>query len=252
MASLNPRQLKFVERYLATGNATQSYIDAYPDSSRKAAEANAARLIRDDRVQQLVAPAQQQAQKQVEQETTEAITRVVITRDRIREELAKLAFVNPKRFFNSDGTPRPIHELDDDTAAALAGFEVEEVWEAVETSDELEAQPNGGALKRRRGPQVVVRTKKFKLWDKNRALVSLGNTEPGVWAGVKEPGHTTNVNVAVMSDAELARRIDALEGGVVPATSPERLLEVVAAEPAEVQLEVAAPVGDSAPPSAGD
>lgn len=41
MAALNPRQLRFIERYLSTGNATQSYIDAGytkdPESARRAA-----------------------------------------------------------------------------------------------------------------------------------------------------------------------------------------------------------------------
>jgi phage terminase small subunit len=42
---LNPRQLKFVDRYLATGNATQSYIDAGYTRDPEVARRNASRLL---------------------------------------------------------------------------------------------------------------------------------------------------------------------------------------------------------------
>jgi len=246
---LNPRQLKFVERYLLTGNATQSYIDAYPNSTRKAAEANAARLIRDDRVQQLIAPAQRQA----EQERSATIGRIEITRDRIRNELARLSFVNPKRVFREDGSLKAVHELDDDTAASLASVEVEEELEPAGVDEGQEPQAHGGSLRRRRSAVVAVRTTKIKFWDKVRALKALGDTEPGVWVREDSPaGHTTNVNVAVMSDAELARRIDALEGGTPQASGAQRLLPVASAPPPEVQLGVEPPAGNPLPPPEGD
>ena len=242
---LNPRQLKFVERYLATGNATQSYIDAGYEVGRKTAEVNAARLLRDARVQQLISPARQLA----EQEAAEAVARIEVTRDRIRHELARLSFVNPKRLFHPDGRLKAIHELDDDTAAAIASVEVEEEYGPPD--EDREQQPHGGSLRRSRGV-AAGRTTKIKLWDKVRALKVLGDTEAGVWAAESGPGQTTNVNVAVMSDAELVRRIDALEGRVEPAAGPQRLLEVAADPPAEVQLGLAAPAGDPPPPPAGD
>jgi phage terminase small subunit len=51
---LNPRQLKFVERYLATGNATQSYIDAYGKKDRDAAKACASKLLTNANVRAVV------------------------------------------------------------------------------------------------------------------------------------------------------------------------------------------------------
>jgi phage terminase small subunit len=47
---LNPKQQKFVERYLATGNATQSYIDAGYKARGNAAETGAARMLRNAQV----------------------------------------------------------------------------------------------------------------------------------------------------------------------------------------------------------
>jgi len=48
---LTPRQRTFVHKYIETGNATQSYIDAgYKSSSRVIAEANARQLLGNRRV----------------------------------------------------------------------------------------------------------------------------------------------------------------------------------------------------------
>jgi phage terminase small subunit len=58
---LNPKQLKFVERYLATGNATQSYIEAGYTKDPEAAKANAARLLTKDNVKQAVDAARAKA-----------------------------------------------------------------------------------------------------------------------------------------------------------------------------------------------
>lgn len=38
-------------------------------------------------------------------------------------ELVKIARADPRRFFHGDGTPRKVHELGDDEAAALSAFE---------------------------------------------------------------------------------------------------------------------------------
>jgi len=38
-------------------------------------------------------------------------------------QLVKIAHADPRRFFHADGTPRKVHELGDEEAAALSGFE---------------------------------------------------------------------------------------------------------------------------------
>ena len=45
------------------------------------------------------------------------------------KELARLAFYDPRKFFNENGSAKPITELDDDTAMALAGFEMIEQFD---------------------------------------------------------------------------------------------------------------------------
>jgi len=185
MADLNPKQLRFVELYqlsVAGGqpNATQAYMEAYGQTDARAARAAAARLLARGSVQQLLRPAREAA----DTARAERVRGIEITRDRIRLEMARLAFVDPRRFFKPDGSPKSVVDLDEDTAAALAAVEVEE-----------RGVP---------GSEVVVRTTKIKLWDKGRALASLADTEPGVWAGKDSSGGASpapagNVNVNVVN-----------------------------------------------------
>ena len=72
------------------------------------------------------------------------------------KERARLAFYDPRKLFDANGQPIPIHELDDDTAAALAGLDVLEEYE--------------GTGKDRK---FVGYTKKYKLPDKNSSLTAL-------------------------------------------------------------------------------
>ena len=58
---LNAKQLKFVERYLETRNATQSYIDAGYTKDRKAAKVGASKLLTNPNVKALVSPAREAA-----------------------------------------------------------------------------------------------------------------------------------------------------------------------------------------------
>ena len=53
----------------------------------------------------------------------------IVTKDNVLREFARIAFVDPRKLFRSDGSPKPIEELDADTAAALAGLEVREEFE---------------------------------------------------------------------------------------------------------------------------
>ena len=60
MRSLSPRQLKFVNLYLATGNGTQSYIDAGYKGRGHNAESGAAQLLRNSEVKKAIQQATQQ------------------------------------------------------------------------------------------------------------------------------------------------------------------------------------------------
>jgi phage terminase small subunit len=95
-----------------------------------------------------------------------------VTVDRVVQELARLAFLDIRKAFDEHGNLRPVYELDDDTAAAIAGLEVEVRRIAGEGSDEIEAQPHGGSLRRQQA--ATAKLHKIKLIDKKGALDSLG------------------------------------------------------------------------------
>ena len=75
---------------------------------------------------------------------------------KILNELDKLGFSDVRKLFNDDGSIKEVSQLDDDTAAAIAGIEIQE---CVEDKD---------------GNVVVPRTRKIKIIDKLKAIEMLG------------------------------------------------------------------------------
>ena len=137
---LTPKQKRFVDEYLIDLNATQAAIRA--GYSPKTANEQGARLLANVSIAQTIQKAMQDREQRTE-----------ITQDRVLQEYARLAFYDPRKLFQPDGTPKPIEALDDDTAAALAGLEVREEFE--------------GAGENR---AFVGYTKKYKLANKLGAL----------------------------------------------------------------------------------
>ena len=114
---LTPKQRIFVAEYMIDLNATQAAIRAgySEDTAGSIGQEN------------LKKPAILEA---IEKRMEERAKRSEITVDRILNEAAKLAFFDAKKLFNDDGSPKGIHELDDDTSGAIAGVEVVTVGNA--------------------------------------------------------------------------------------------------------------------------
>lgn len=128
---------RFVKAYIANGgNATQAAIEA--GYSKKTAYSAGGRLLK--RVEIATA---------IEKNRELASAKAGLTVERTLKEVARLAYSDPRKFYDVAGNLIPIHKLDDDTAACIASLEVDEI-----TSD--------GA--------VLGHTKKIKHWDKNAAL----------------------------------------------------------------------------------
>lgn len=136
---MNDKQKRFVEEYLIDLNATQAAIRA--GYSEKTAGSQAFDLLKKPEIQNAI----QDAQKKLSERTQ-------ITQERVLQEYAKIAFFDPKKIFNADGTIKQISELDDDVAAVIGGIDV-----VVNQSDKDE-------------PEY---TKKIKLIDKKGALDSI-------------------------------------------------------------------------------
>ncbi|WP_434513794.1 terminase small subunit [Dechloromonas sp. ARDL1] len=145
--SLTPKQEKFAQEVASGKSQADAYRAAF-DCARSKPEtiqSHASRLMADGKVSARV------------KELREMIVdRLAINNERILREIARLALFDPRSLFNDDGTPKPIAELDDDTAAAIAGLEVLEEFE--------------GSGKER---VFVGYTKKYKIADKNAALEKL-------------------------------------------------------------------------------
>jgi phage terminase small subunit len=90
--------------------------------------------------------------------TEKKFAKLDISGERILQELAYVAFLDPRKLFTPEGELRPITELDEDTARAIAGLDHEKLFEHF----------GKGQAKR------VGNTVKVKLADKIRALQLLG------------------------------------------------------------------------------
>jgi phage terminase small subunit len=113
-AKLTPKQQRFVDEYLIDLNATQAAIRA--GYSAKTANVIACENLSKPNIAAAIEKARQKTANKLE-----------ITRERVLMEFARLAFVDPRAFYNADGTLKQVTELDQDTAAALTGMEVDEI-----------------------------------------------------------------------------------------------------------------------------
>jgi phage terminase small subunit len=141
LPELTSKQCRFVIEYLKDLNATQAANRA--GYSEKTAAEQGCRLLRNVKVRAAIEAAQAEMAKKLE-----------VTRERVLKEAARLAFSDHRKMFDDAGRLKPIHDLDDDTAAAIAGIEVVE-----------RAVPGG------EGRTEFVH--KIKFWDKNSALDKL-------------------------------------------------------------------------------
>lgn len=136
--ALTPKQRRFVDEYLIDLNATAAYMRAGYAGKGNSAEASAARMLRNVKVQAFL------TERMKDRET-----RTQVTQDRVLQELARIAFFDIRKLYNSDGSLKRPDELDDDAAAVLSGVDVTEM------------AGNDGP---------VTFTKKAKVFDKTAAL----------------------------------------------------------------------------------
>lgn len=139
MRRLTPKQKRFVEEYLIDLNATQAAIRA--GYSQRTADRIGPELLGKTCISEAIQAA-----------IAARSARTEVTQDRVIQELARIAFSDIRKLFKPDGGMIPPAELDDETAAAIAGLEII-------TNEE---------------GNLVFQTRKVKLWDKRGALELLG------------------------------------------------------------------------------
>jgi phage terminase small subunit len=137
--TLNARQEQFVAEYLIDLNGTQAAIRA--GYSPKTASEQSFDLLRKPQIAQAIAEKRQEAQKSTN-----------ITVERVLKEVAGLAFFDVRKLVNADGSPKSITDLDDETARAIQGIELQTVKD---------------------GENDFALVRKYKVADKNAALEKL-------------------------------------------------------------------------------
>lgn len=92
-------------------------------------------------------------QKRIVELTKRLLHKTDITAERVMLELARLAFSDVRGLYDEHGNLKPVHELDDDQAAAIAGLDIE-----TSTSEDGKRS---------------IRTTKVRRTDKTQALQTL-------------------------------------------------------------------------------
>lgn len=141
---LTPKQRRFVAEYLKDQNGTQAAIRAgYAENS---ANEQAARLLAKDSVRKIV-----------DSKLEKIESNVILTINRILEEIGRLALVDVGQAYSPNGKLLPFDQMPEDVRRCIAGVETEELYEGF------------GKERKRVGDTV-----KIKFWDKTKALEMAG------------------------------------------------------------------------------
>lgn len=140
---MTDKQARFVEEYLVDCCAADAARRA--GYSAHTAEVRSFQLLKMPHIQEAIAEKRKVLAVKAE-----------VSAGRVLQEYCRIAFVDVRKIFNADGSLKPVHEMDDDTAAAVASVEVEQ------TNSET-----------KRGVKTAATTVKTKMLDKIRALDAL-------------------------------------------------------------------------------
>jgi phage terminase small subunit len=144
---LDSREKLFVEEYLVDLDPERAAISAGYAKSTARSKAYQWVSISKQKKSHVIEAIQKAFKKRSE--------RTEITQNRVLEEFAKLAFSDPRKFFDENNNLKPITDLDDDTAACLSGMDI--VTKKVGKGEDSETET----------------VKKIKFADKKSALDSV-------------------------------------------------------------------------------
>jgi len=164
MSKLTAKQQRFVEEYLVDLSATQAAIRA------GYSEKTAGRTGHENLKKPEIAEA-------IQQRIGERSERTQLTADEVVLQLARMGMADVRKLFTPQGQLKPVHELDDDTAAAIQSIEV--VTKTI---------PMPGDE-----PPEVEYLHKIKMVDKIKPLELIGKhmgKQLGQWAEKHEVEHT--------------------------------------------------------------
>lgn len=134
---LTARQREFCHEYLVDLNARAAALRV--GYAEKSVNTNASQLLRMPKVAELIAELM-----------TERSKRIEVREDRVLLEIARLAFNDPRKAFDTDGNILPIQQWPDEVAAAVSSIKILETKSGDET--------------------LSIQTKEIKFWDKSKNL----------------------------------------------------------------------------------
>lgn len=143
-SNLTDKQEMFCREYLIDLNATQAAIRA--GYSEKTARSIGQENLTKPDIQDFITALKKKREEKID-----------ISAERVLNELGRLAFLDIRKAFDDEGRLKSVHDIDDDTVAAISGIEVEELWEG-----------------RGEDREHIGRLHKIKLSDKIGALEKLG------------------------------------------------------------------------------
>ena len=149
LATTEQRIPVFAAEYVANGgNRTEAAIKA--GVSKTSAAVWASKALRNNKVFPII-----------ESSLRAKIKRIDARGDRVITELFRILTVDIKDAFHENGALKSIHDIPEELRRAIAGFEVEEIWD----------YPDGD----RDQPKIVVgELKKVKFWSKTESANLLG------------------------------------------------------------------------------
>lgn len=111
------RERLFADYYLVDQNASSAYrLAGYTAKNDNVAAASASRMLGRAKVAAYI-----------EMRAKVVRDALQITQERVLEEVARMAYFDPGKCFNSDGTLKALKDLDEDTRRAISGFDVVEL-----------------------------------------------------------------------------------------------------------------------------
>lgn len=142
---LTPKQERFCQEYLVDLNAKQAAIRA-GYSAKTAHSIGAENLTKPE------------VEKRVTELRLELSNKTNVTKERVIEEYAKIAFFDIREIYDVDGGLINVKQIDDKSAGAIASIKATEEWGEDEEGNKT----------------IVGTIKEVKIFDKIRALQDLG------------------------------------------------------------------------------
>lgn len=192
VVALPPPQEEFCQMMAATGNIAASYRHAFgkQDLAANAAWMGGTRYL-----------AKPEVQARVDELRRQALSYAHVTPGKIIQEMSKIAFFDIRKMLDDKGNLLPVHQLDDATAAGIAGIEMD-VKDTTVTQDIYHDDGDEVEVGRANETRTTTRTVKVKLADKTKALDSLAKL---VGIAVDKVEHTgANGAPLIPQDNEIA------------------------------------------------